>query len=321
MAFILNIITYLVEGGGEDDKIRVFGCMILGLNKKVVRKLTMPKVMTNKVKVTADKVVANNWKKLVGMVVLALVAGASGGATVYLLQGASDGGAKAKTNVAEVKTATATPSTKAAATATPSPTQATGTVTSKANKPELAAYVVADCPYGKQMQTVMVDAMAQVPAIKENFVLRYFFQTIADDGSSYVAMHGASEGMENARQICLREEQPTVFWAYVECYAGGGSSESCVKTAKVDKAKMDTCVGSPERGVKFAKADNELAGKHKITGSPSLIVNNSEKVSESAFGGRNAQGLKNIVCASAEKQMSFCNQALEVQAAPTAGNC
>jgi hypothetical protein len=171
------------------------------------------------------------------------------------------------------------------------------------------------------MQTVMTEAMAQVAAIEENFVLRYFFQTIADDGSSYVAMHGASEGMENARQICLREEQPSVFWDYVKCYAGGGSSESCVTTAKVDKAKMEACVAAPERGVKFAQADNALAQKHNITGSPSLILNDTEKVSESSFGGRNAQGLKNIVCASAKKQMSFCSETLKTQNAPAAGNC
>jgi hypothetical protein len=89
----------------------------------------------------------------------------------------------------------------------------------------------------------------------------------------------------------------------------------------VDKAKMEACVKAPERGVKFARADNTLAQKHKITGSPTLILNDTEKVSESAFGGRNAQGLKSIVCASAESPMGFCSDTFKTQNAAAAGNC
>ena len=262
------------------------------------------------------KTLSLDLKTVVGGVVLALAVGASGGGAMYwLLTG------KTATSAAATITLNPTETPKAVASSTPTPNTATGTVTSKQAQPELAAYVVADCPYGKQMQTVMTDAIAQAPEIQANFVLRYFFSTIAADGSSYVAMHGAEEGLENARQICLREEQPAVFWAYVQCYADGGTSANCATSAKVDQAKMEACVKAPERGVKFAQADNALAKKHSITGSPSLILNDSEKVKESNFGGRNAQGLKTIVCASADQKLSFCDQTLKTQGAAAAGNC
>ena len=45
------------------------------------------------------------------------------------------------------------------------------------------------------------------------------------------------------------------------------------------------------------------------------------KVQESNFGGRNANGLKNIVCCSSDNALPFCDTTLSNQAAAASGNC
>jgi hypothetical protein len=191
---------------------------------------------------------------------------------------------------------------------------------SKSEVPELAAYIVSDCPYGKQMQQVMLDAIEQAPELADYFKVRYFFDQINDDGTA-MAMHGAEEGVENIRQICIREEQPDLYWDYVKCYAAGTASATCLEQTGVDSARVTSCIKTPARGPTFARADDALSSQHEVTGSPTLILNDSEKVSESGFGGRNANSLKSIVCCSGSNAFSFCDTALSTGTAAASGDC
>ena len=190
--------------------------------------------------------------------------------------------------------------------------------------PKLTAYIVADCPYGKQAQQVMLDAIKQAPEIAKNFQVRYFFQTINDDGTA-TAMHGESEGIEGLRQICIREEQAAKYWDYVGCYAasagGAASSETCLKQTGVNVANVESCMKTASRGPKFARADNQAAEAAGVSGSPTFMINDAQKVQESNFGGRNANGLKNIVCCSSDNALPFCDTTLSNQAAAASGNC
>lgn len=194
----------------------------------------------------------------------------------------------------------------------------------KSSKPELAAYIVSDCPYGKQAQQVMLDAIKQEPSIAQNFKVRYFFNTIEDDGT-VTAMHGPEEGKENLRQICIREEQANKYWDYVACYAkssgGPSASETCLSQTGVNVANVNSCMTTASRGPKFARADNQAAQAASVTGSPTFIINNKTKVTESSFGGRNANGLKNIVCCSSDNALSFCDKTFTTDAAAANGNC
>jgi hypothetical protein len=190
----------------------------------------------------------------------------------------------------------------------------------KNETPELTAYIVADCPYGTQMQQVMVSAIAEAPEIAQNFKVRYFFDSIGDDGS-VMAMHGEAEAKENLRQICIREEQADKFWAYVGCYAAGADSATCMPAAGVNAATVDACMTDVSRGIAWAKEDNMLAQVHQVTGSPTLILNDAQKVQESAFGGRNAEGLKSIVCCSSNNTLAFCDTTLSSAGSAASGDC
>ena len=191
----------------------------------------------------------------------------------------------------------------------------------KAEAPELTAYIVADCPYGTQMQSVMVDAIAQAPELKDNFKVRYFFTDIQEGSLEIDAMHGKEEAEENLRQICIREEQPALYWDYAECYASGTASDTCLTTAGVNATTLNSCMTDANKGIAYAIEDNNLADLHNVSGSPTLIINDQQQVSESAFGGRNADGLKNIVCCSADNAFSFCDAALTTETAAANGNC
>jgi hypothetical protein len=190
----------------------------------------------------------------------------------------------------------------------------------KSDQPELAAYIVSDCPYGQQMQQVMLQAIAQAPELANHFKVRYFFDSISDDGTVQ-AMHGPEEGKENLRQICIREEQADKYWPYVECYANGGVSESCLTQANVNVANVQACMTTTARGPTFARADNAASDTHNVTGSPTLVINDNVTVSESDFGGRNANSLKNIVCCSSGNSLSFCTDTLSTDGAAASGNC
>lgn len=177
----------------------------------------------------------------------------------------------------------------------------------KVEKPNLTAFIVANCPYGLQMQRVFKKAYEEVPDILSSLTVRYIGSV---EGGKLVSMHdqaaGGTEATENLRQICIREEQNEKYWPYVSCYMQEGNSEQCLGTASVNTSDLDSCMSDATRGVKYAQADFDLANKYKVSGSPTLLVNNSQTVSEFDFGGRNPNAIKDIVCASGTTQSDFC---------------
>ena len=77
----------------------------------------------------------------------------------------------------------------------------------KVNKPKLEAFVVSYCPYGLQMQRVLVPVYEALGDAAD-ITVRYIGQVV--DGK-VTSMHGDEEAQENLKQICLREEQPDKF--------------------------------------------------------------------------------------------------------------
>ena len=190
----------------------------------------------------------------------------------------------------------------------------------KSATPELTAYIVADCPYGTQMQEVMNDAISQAPELVNNMKVRYFFDYIEDDGE-VMAMHGEAEALEGMRQICIREEQPARYWDYVSCYAGGRASSTCLSEAGVVVATVDSCMKDINRGIAWAREDDALARMHGVSGSPTLVLNDAHIVKENGFGGRNANGLKSIICCSSDNALPFCSDVLSSATVAASGDC
>lgn len=178
----------------------------------------------------------------------------------------------------------------------------------KVDDSNLTAFVVADCPFGLQMQRVFKMAVNQSADLNSFLKIRYLGSI--DDGK-ISSMHGDEEAQENLRQICLREEQPDYYWPYLSCYMQAqGKSADCLVETGVNEDELTNCTADSNRGLKYAKADFDLANKFNVGSSPTLLLNDKEIVSEFDFGGRTPNSIKDIACCGQKEQSSFCGQEL-----------
>jgi len=169
----------------------------------------------------------------------------------------------------------------------------------------LVAFVVSQCPYGVQMQRVFKKAIEEIPAISSFLKVKYIGSV---ENNKITAMHGDEEAQENLRQICIREEQKDKYWSYVSCYMQEGKSDGCLTTSGVNSTQLKACVDDVSRGIKYAKADFDLANKFSVSGSPALLLNEKQTVSEFDFGGRVPNAIKEIVCCGSNEKPEFCSQ-------------
>ncbi len=195
---------------------------------------------------------------------------------------------------------------------TPTPTENTGTGQEKkltckdikkTESENLTAFVVSQCPYGLQMQRVFKMAINAQPELEKNLTVRYIG---AIENNQITSMHGEEEAAENLRQICIREEQKSLYWPYVACYMQAGKTEECLASTGVDITALNTCTSSNGKGLEYAKKDFTLANKFNVRGSPTLVSNNNQIVSEFDFGGRVANTIQDLVCCGSKTQANFC---------------
>ena len=185
----------------------------------------------------------------------------------------------------------------------------------KSDKPLLEAFVVSQCPYGLQMQRILNEIVKNIPSSAENMKVRYIGQIAGDKITS---MHGDEEAQENLKQICIREEQGDKYWKYIDCHIKKGEVESCLTTAGINKAILDACLSDNSKGLKYAKEDFDLQTKYQISGSPTLVINDTlfEEFDNSTnqclweFGCRNAEAVKSLICCGFNQQPEFCSQKL-----------
>jgi hypothetical protein len=191
--------------------------------------------------------------------------------------------------------------------ATPTPAKKTScNDLNKADKSSLTAFVVSNCPFGLQMQRVFNKAIADSSDIASYLKIKYIGSV--SDGK-ITSMHGDEEAQENLRQICIREEQPALYWPYVSCYMKAqGQSQNCLNSTGVDQVSLGGCTADAQRGLKFAQADFDAANKFGVTGSPTLILNNKQTVSEFDFGGRVSDAVKQVVCCGSKTKPGFCSK-------------
>jgi len=175
----------------------------------------------------------------------------------------------------------------------------------KVDKATLTAFVVANCPYGIQTQRVYKKVLEEVPSMAESLKIKYIG---AIENGKITAMHGDEEAKENLKQICIRDEQPALYWPYVNCYMQEGKTDACLTSAEVDVAMLTACTEDPKRGNAFAQKDFDLANKFKVSGSPTLLLNDQQIVSEFDFGGRVPNAIKALVCGGSTTPADYCSK-------------
>jgi FKBP-type peptidyl-prolyl cis-trans isomerase 2 len=166
--------------------------------------------------------------------------------------------------------------------------------------PTLEVFVMSYCPYGTQMEKGVIPAMKLLNG-KANFEIRFVYYT----------MHGEKEDTENARQVCLREEQPAKFWDYLECFLDAGDAEGCVSDAGIDENKLSGCMSS--RVADYLAVDNDLNTQYGVQGSPTTVLN-GEVIEIS----RSPEDVKKAVCAAFENPPAECDETLDSET-PSAG--
>ena len=179
----------------------------------------------------------------------------------------------------------------------------------KSNTPKLTAYVMANCPYGLQMQRVFKNIINANSASQNNLRVEYIFNPNSNFKTGELdSLHGKEEATENLRQICIREEQSALYWPYVSCYMQKeNNSQNCLAQTGINVSTLNSCMTDKNRGLKYAKKDFEDTEKLGVSGSPTLVLNNSQIINEEDFGGRNPNAIKEILCCSADKKLAYCN--------------
>ncbi|MFH0739483.1 MAG: hypothetical protein V1819_00125 [bacterium] len=213
--------------------------------------------------------------------------------------------------VIEIKQSTST------ASSTANNTQATPKTCEEVAKiatPQMEAFVVSYCPYGLQMQRVLAEVANSAPELASNIKISYMGSV---SGGKIQSMHGEQEAVENLKQICIREEQATKFYPYLNCFMKEGKSDECSTAAGIDSTKLKACTTDPNKGLKYAQVDFTASEKYGVSGSPTLILN-GQKVSEYDFGGRTANAVKTLLCCGFNQPAEICSKDLSAdQAAPS----
>lgn len=184
----------------------------------------------------------------------------------------------------------------------------------KKDLPKVTAFIVSNCPFGLQMQRTMNKAIGEQPKLADVFDVKYIGSI---ENGKITSMHGDAEAQENLRQICIREEQKSLYWPYVACYMKEGKSDSCVSEVGINKGVLSSCMTDSSRGLAFAQKDFDLGNKFNIGSSPTLLVNDSQIVSEFDFGGRTAEALKTVACCGSTTQGAYCATSLSTDSVAT----
>lgn len=142
-------------------------------------------------------------------------------------------------------------------------TAATGSATHIAGAPTLQVFIMSYCPYGLQALKGVLPVWEKFQG-KANIELRFVSYT----------MHGEKEDTENARMICIREEQYAKLIPYLKCFVEAGDSAGCLKTAGIDESKLTSCMTS--KASSYMEDDKALNEQYGVTGSPTFILDGEE---------------------------------------------
>jgi protein-disulfide isomerase len=187
----------------------------------------------------------------------------------------------------------------------------------KRERPDIKLFVMSYCPYGLQMQKALLPVWQ---LLKDKADIGVYFV-------DYI-MHGKAEMEENLRQYCIQKEQKEKYLTYLECFAKNGSYENseiyknCLKEAKIDENKLDSCTKETDKAFKITELYNDknswlngtyppfniykdLNEKYGVQGSPTLVINDT--VSEVQ---RSPEKVKEAICKAFTNPPAECQQKL-----------
>ncbi len=207
---------------------------------------------------------------------------------------------------------------------TPTPTP-TPTII-KTEIPTVDLYVMAFCPYGVQAENAMKPVVDLLGGTAE-ITVRFISSVQGDTISSVQSLHGIEEAKEDARQVCIMEQYPQNYWAYLmkinsNCYPlyrNSTEMEACWKDAAtklgMDTGTIETCAYGAQ-GLGLLAADESLTDQYGVTGSPTLIINGARYQ-----GARTSDGFKQAICNAFVTAPVECSVGLSTNTTAASGQC
>jgi hypothetical protein len=198
------------------------------------------------------------------------------------------------------------------------------TVNNKTAKPAVELFVMSQCPYGTQIEKGILPVV-QTLAKKIDFTVKF---------CDY-SMHGPFELTEEMNQYCIQKNEPQNFQAYLKCYLGSNGDQaghdSCVKSSKINVAKLASCAAATDKTYKITADSNDKSTwvggsyppvnifladntKYKVQGSPTLVING-----ETISSGRDSASLLATICSAFKTAPAECASAKLSSEQPSAG--
>jgi hypothetical protein len=188
----------------------------------------------------------------------------------------------------------------------------------KTAKPKVELFIMSYCPYGTQIEKGIIPA-AQALGNKVDFSIKFV---------NY-AMHGKKEVDENLAQYCIQKDQSAKYFPYLSCFLKSSNNAECLKTAKVDTAKLDACTKAADKQFDITKNFNDKSTwqgefptfntnkaeneKYDVQGSPTLVINGVQ-----SEAGRDSASLLKAMCDAFTKSPKECSAKLS-SATPAPG--
>jgi hypothetical protein len=189
----------------------------------------------------------------------------------------------------------------------------------KSAKPKVEAFVMSYCPYGTQIEKGLIPAVKALGNAVD-FKIKFV---------SY-AMHGEKEVTENLLQYCIQKDDGAKYLDYLSCFLKDSSkTKECLKSAKVNEAKVNACVAATDKKFDITKnlndkatwqgqfppfnTDKDLNEKYGVQGSPTLVINGGQ-----SEAGRDSASLLKAMCDAMDKPVKACSTKLS-SASPAPG--
>ena len=187
----------------------------------------------------------------------------------------------------------------------------------KTEKPVVDLYVMSFCPFGNQAEDTMMPAYALLKN-KVDFNFRYIVNT---NGNTVESLHGQKEVEQNEREACVLKNNGKDKWmefvTYVnaKCGSDGACWEEGARSAKLDTAKIKSCVASS--GLALMKEDEKAANAASASGSPTMMINGVSSKAVYQYG--NSEAYKQAICDAFNTAPAECEKALSAQTSTTQG--
>ncbi len=221
----------------------------------------------------------------------------------------------------------------------------------KSGKPVVDLYVWAQCPYGKQAETMMKpvydllknDADFNLIFIgpvtdNKNTAAQSCFDgqgKTTDDAAKACCnvydingktiyscgLHGKAEALESERQACiLKEHDKDALWKYVAEFSSSGDVSKSINAAGAAADKITNCM-SDYGWYDVLQGNSNTAEQNNIHGSESIILN-SFKLSPAGYRW-SPENLKSLICQAFNTAPSVCSQTLSGGSGgtPTSASC